>query len=117
LIELPLADEPKIIEQLKAIDPDDSTGWQARLGFRCWEFMRRVSGLIKEGKPVEAATEADRLLSVSRNSPEQRAIIRGAKAHALVAQDQLSELTGSDRSGNAPWPVLSWKSLGLKYAK
>jgi len=91
LIELPLDDEPKIMEQLKAVDPDDSTGWQARLGFGNWEFMRRVSGLIKEGKLVEAVTEADRLLSVSRHSPEQRALILGAKAHALVAQDQLSE--------------------------
>jgi hypothetical protein len=91
LSELPLNPEEKIGEQLKAVDPDDRSGWQARLGFGEWEFVRHVSGLIKDGKTDEAVAEADRLLEISRHSPEQRSLILGAKATALVKQDKLSE--------------------------
>lgn len=91
LVELPLNSEAKIGEKLKAVDPDDRSGWQARLGFGEWEFVRHVSGLIKNGKTDEALAEADRLLEISRHSPEQRALILGAKATALVKQDKVSE--------------------------
>jgi hypothetical protein len=91
LVELSLNPEEKIAEQLKAVDPDDRSGWQARLGFREWEFVRHISGMIKEGKTKEAVAEADRLLEISRHRPEQRALILGAKATVLVKQAKLSE--------------------------
>lgn len=91
LVELSLNPEEKITEQLKAVDPDDRSGWQARLGFGEWEFVRHISGMIKDGKTDEAVAEADRLLEISRHTPEQRALILGAKASALVKQNKLPE--------------------------
>ena len=91
LVELSLNPEERITEQLKAVDPDDRSGWQARLGFGEWEFVRHISGMIKDGKTDEALAEADRLLEISRHSPEQRALILGAKASALVKQNKLPE--------------------------
>ncbi|MDB4323193.1 discoidin domain-containing protein [Akkermansiaceae bacterium] len=91
LIELSLAQEPKIIDQLKAVDPEDESGWQARLRFRNWEFVRHVTGLIGEGKTYEAVAEADRLLANPLTTPEQRSLILGAKGSALVAQEKFPD--------------------------
>lgn len=87
---LPLNNEPKIIEQLRKTDPDDRSGWQARLSFKGWEFVRHITAMVNDGKTAEAVAECDRLLASSRHTPQQRALILGAKARALVAQGKLT---------------------------
>ena len=91
LLELPLNNEAKIVQQLQKADPDDTSGWQARLSFKNWEFMRHITGLIHEKKSVQALAETNRLLATAHHTPEQRALILAAKGKALAAQGKLPE--------------------------
>lgn len=91
LVELPLNNEANITGQFKKIDPADTTGWQARLSFKNWEFVRRISGLARGKKYGQAIAETDRLLASSGHTPEQRALILGAKGMALAAEGKLTE--------------------------
>ncbi|MGB0990842.1 MAG: discoidin domain-containing protein [Akkermansiaceae bacterium] len=89
LVDLGLRNEPKIIEQLKKADPNDSTGCQARLSFRNWEFVRHITGLIKGDKTADALLEIDKMLASSHHTPEQRCLILGAKGKALATEGKL----------------------------
>ena len=91
LVELPVNHDPKVVEQLKAVDPDDRAGWQARLSFNNWEFIRHITGLVNAGKTDEAIAETDSILAKNSHKPEQRVLILGAKGKALVAQNRLEE--------------------------
>lgn len=89
LVELPIEKESKIVEQLKQADPEDLSGWQARLSFKNWDFVRHVSNLIAEEKTAEALAETDRLLQSPHFVGENRALIYGARGKVLVAQGDL----------------------------
>ena len=91
LAELPLNNEPKITEQFKALDPGDKTGWQARLSFKNWDFVRHITGLVNADKYDEALAEIQKQLNVPGHSPIQLALIHGAKGRVLAAQEKLSE--------------------------
>ncbi|BDS07097.1 hypothetical protein NT6N_21370 [Oceaniferula spumae] len=91
LIDLSLNNEEKIVDQLKKVDPDDSSGWQARLSFRNWEFVRHISELIGKNETQQALTEIDRLLANPTYTPQQRCLIYGAKGRALVAEGNLND--------------------------
>ncbi len=91
LAELPLNNEPKIVERLKALDPEDTTGWQARLSFKNWDFVRHITGLVNNDKHEEALTEIERQLKVPGHSPERLALIHGAKGRVLAADGKLTE--------------------------
>lgn len=91
LAELPFANEPKIIEQLKALDPDDKTGWQARLSFKNWDFVRHITRLVNADKHDEALAEIENHLTLSGQSPERLALIHGAKGRVLAAQEKLPD--------------------------
>ena len=91
LIELPLNNEPKIIDQLKKADPKDTSGWQARLSFRNWEFVRHITGLINAKKADEALTQIDAMLDGKHHTPSQQCLILGAKGKTLVALGKLPE--------------------------
>lgn len=91
LVELPFNNEPKIIEQLKKADPADTSGWQARLTFKGWGFVRHITGLINNKKSEQALKEIDALLKSPGHTPAQRALILGAKGKTLVAREEYSQ--------------------------
>lgn len=91
LIELPLNNEPKIIDQLKKADPNDTSGWQARLSFRNWEFVRQITGLINNKKADEALTKVNAMLDRKQHTDTQQCLILGAKGKTLVALGRLPE--------------------------
>jgi|GEM_PF-2680953 tetratricopeptide (TPR) repeat protein len=91
LIEQPLNNEPKIIDQLKKADPNDTSGWQARLSFRNWEFVRQITGLINGKKSDEALTKINAMLESKQHTPDQLCLILGAKGNTLVALGKLPE--------------------------
>ncbi|MCP5536900.1 MAG: discoidin domain-containing protein [Akkermansiaceae bacterium] len=91
LVELPLNNEPKIIDALKQADPEDTSGWQARLSFQNWEFVRHITGLINDQKAGEALQLIDAMLDSKRHPPSQLCLILGAKGKTLVALERLPE--------------------------
>ena len=91
LSDLPFNNEPKIIEQFKALDPDDQTAWQARLSFKNWDFVRDITSLVKANKSDEALTEIDKQLKISGQPPERLALIHGAKGRVLADEGKLTE--------------------------
>lgn len=91
LAQLPLNDEPKIIEQFKDLDPDDQTGWQARLTFKNWDFVRDITGLVNADKHDEALAAIARQLDVSGQTPDRLALIHGAQGRVLADQAKLPE--------------------------
>lgn len=113
LIELPINRDPALVEQLKQADPADQSGWQARLSFGDWRFIRQVNSLIDAKKPDQALAEADKLLQSERFDPAQRALILGARGMALVAKNDLiaawdsfekaRETDPEGANGNAVW--------------
>lgn len=90
LIELPINLDPALIGKLKQADPSDSSGWQARLSFKDWGFIREVTKLIDDKKPDEALAVADKLLESTRFDPGQHSLILGARGMALVAKGDLT---------------------------
>lgn len=104
LIDLPLNNEDKIVEQLKKVDADDSSGWQARLSFRDWEFVRHISGLIGKNETKQALEEIDQLLTSSKHTVEQRCLILGSKGRALVAEGNLNEAWKAFQQAHAADP-------------
>ena len=50
LNQLPINNETDILKMLAQADPNDSSGWQARLSFKGWGYMRDVTGKLKEGQ-------------------------------------------------------------------
>ncbi|QQL45248.1 discoidin domain-containing protein [Sulfuriroseicoccus oceanibius] len=91
LVLLPINPEPKMAEMFAAVDPDDTSGWQSRLQFKGWNYMRDVTKQLNEGKAELVLEEAENLLKNSHFTKEQRALILGAKARALTSQGQLKE--------------------------
>ncbi|MEJ6717693.1 MAG: discoidin domain-containing protein [Akkermansiaceae bacterium] len=91
LADLPLNNEPKIIAQFKNLDPEDKTGWQARLSFKNWDFVRHITGLVNGDKHDEALAEIEKQLSVPDQSPVRLALIHGAKGRVLASQNKLSD--------------------------
>lgn len=91
LADLPLNNEPKLIEQFKSLDPDDKSGWQARLSFKNWDFVRHITGLVNADKDDEALAEIEKQLTVPGHSSERLALIHGAKGRVLASQEKLSE--------------------------
>lgn len=91
LNELPINKEANIIELLTAADPNDNSGWQARLQFKGWGYMREMTGKLNDGRAEEALIETEAALSSKAYSPEQRILILGAKGRALVALGQYDD--------------------------
>lgn len=91
LADLPLNNEPKIIEQFKTLDSDDKSGWQARLSFKNWDFVRHITGLVNGDKHEEALAEIEKQLNVPGHTSERLALIHGAKGRVLASQEKLSE--------------------------
>lgn len=91
LSNLPLNNEAKIIEQFKTLDPDDATGWQARLSFKNWDFVRDITALVNADKHEEALVSIQKQLSIPGQSPERLALIHGAKGRVLASQEKLTE--------------------------
>lgn len=91
LASLNINHDPKLVEQMQNADPKDKDGWQARLSFKGWDFVRHISELIEKKETDKAMREVDDMLKSDAYKPEQRALILGAKGRILVAQDQLEE--------------------------
>ncbi|SHJ40692.1 F5/8 type C domain-containing protein [Rubritalea squalenifaciens DSM 18772] len=88
---LTINQEAKMVEQLLNADPKDQSGWQARLSFKGWDFVRHISDLISKEETDKAMREVDSMLKSDAYTLEQRVLILGAKGRILVAQNKLEE--------------------------
>lgn len=91
LAALPIDKDPKILEQLKVADPNDSTGWQARLSFKNWDYIRHISTLIGKKEISEAREDVESKLNSLHYTKTQKTYIYGAMARVLVAENNLDE--------------------------
>ena len=91
LIELPLNHGPLEVKLLKQIDPDDSSGWQAQLLFKNWNFVRHITALAKAKKTAQALQEIAKLLENPRLTTEQRCLTLGAKGKVLLSLGKTDE--------------------------
>lgn len=91
LTSLPINREPKILDQFKAADPSDSSGWQARLSFNDWDYIRHISNLISKKEISKARADIEQKLESPHYTDRQRTFILGAMARLLVAEQKLDQ--------------------------
>lgn len=87
MLKLPLKHEEKMLEMLKAADPQDRSGWQARLKFSESGFLRHITKLLSDDKSDDALKEVNELIANDSFTPSQTAAILGAKGKILVAKE------------------------------
>lgn len=104
LASLNINHDPKLVEQMQKADPQDKEGWQARLSFKGWDFVRHISELIEKKETDKAMREVDDMLKSDAYKPEQRALILGAKGRILVAEGQLEEAWSYFKQANEAAP-------------
>lgn len=91
LAKLSVNAESNLVEQLKSADPEDTSGWQARLTFGNWSFIREINGLINAEKAEEALARVDSMIAAPHYTPAQRIYLHGARGNTLVALGRLSD--------------------------
>lgn len=91
LNELPINKEPEILKMLEQVDPNDSSGWQARISFAGWHYMRGITKRLEDEQAEQVLAETVKALSSDANTPDQRTIILGAKGRALVALNRYDD--------------------------
>lgn len=77
---LPINHDKRTIESLKKHDPSDQSGWQDKLNFKEWDFVRNTHKLLKDSKSKEAQKLVDSHLSNPLFTPSQRSLILCSRA-------------------------------------
>lgn len=84
LIRLPLNREPGILKKLKQVDPQDRSGWQARLNFSGWEHMRETTRRLGKGEAAQVLSDSNKRIALNVHPPKQLTFILAAKGRALA---------------------------------
>lgn len=91
IADLPLQRPDDLAAQLRAIDPQDRSGWVARLEFPGWPLVRTSGERAKNGEALQVVQELQQMLSRSGYTDEQKAMIHAAWGNALRHSDQMQE--------------------------
>lgn len=90
-IRLPLDREPDIIKMLQRVDPEDQSGWQARLNFSGWPYMRELTGRLAKGEAGQILAETEASIASNVHPPEQLLFILAARGRALTQLERYEE--------------------------
>lgn len=101
LNQLGLMPEKDAVKIFRQVDPEDRSGWAARLSFQGWEFIRGITGRIQKGEANAALAEIEALLANEHYEPSQRCLLLAAKGMALTALDRTEEAWQAYRLGYA----------------
>lgn len=106
ILDLPLARPEDFAEQLRRADPQDSSGWVARLEFPGWEFVKECRERAAAGEATTVIAEIQKMLENPSYTDLQRSLLHSAWASALRevpdipgAMEQLGEATRLDPNG------------------
>lgn len=88
---LGLAPEKDAVKKIRDIDPEDRSGWAARLSFTGWDFLRRTSERIGKGEATAALDEVESMLANEHYEPPQRSLLLAAKGMLLAALERTEE--------------------------
>lgn len=91
LADLPVPKPKDLADQLRALDPQDASGWLARLEFPGWGLVASSGARAKSGEALQVVQELQQMLEKSGYTDEQRAMIHAAWGNALRNSSQPQE--------------------------
>lgn len=83
--------EKDAAKRFRELDPNDRSGWVARLSFTGWDFIRGISERVAKGEAQAALDEVEGLLVDEHYEPRQRCLLLAAKGMLLATLDRTEE--------------------------
>lgn len=83
--------EPDAVQKYLARDPNDQSGWAAKLSFKDWNYIRDLNTRIERGEAAAALTESEELITNPHLNDEQRSLIKGGQGILLHAMGKKEE--------------------------